>query len=173
MIELMPHSRPPRAERGTRRDARGISFLQHARSWKAVRVIDRAHDAVFGFQPDRKGRRVLYVVFGLVTLIGWLGFAAGYPMLSDRLTLLLWMIAAGSCFAAAYHVDSNGLWAVSGSAMLMACSWRTISLIWFEISGSYPELQSSTALIAVATSGWSMASIGIVAVWGSWLRPNQ
>jgi hypothetical protein len=159
--------------RGTRRDGHGIFVVQDLKSWKSVRVFNRAHSAIFGYVPNRRGRRVLYLIFAALTALGWLGFTAGYPMLSDRVTPLGWALATASCFVAACHVDSPGAWVLSGSAVLTACFWRATSLVWFEVVGPAPELQDGRALIAIAFAGWSMATIGVVAAWSVWLRPNQ
>lgn len=133
----------------------------------------RAHGALFGYQPDRTGRRLIYAVFGLLTILSFVGFTAGYPMLSDRLTPLLFMMAAAACLVGVWHVDSPGIWTASGTLVLAASAWRTLSLLWFEFTDSYPPHQSSSALIAVAVAGWAMATTGCIAVWGAWLRPDQ
>lgn len=133
----------------------------------------RAHRALFGYEPSRSGRRLIYSVFAILVIIGWYGFVSGYPMLSDRFTPFLWAAAGASCIVGAVKVDYQWPWVVSGVVMVAACAWRTLSLVWFELVGEYPAEQAGPSLIAVAVAGWSMATIGVVAVWGSWLRPDQ
>jgi hypothetical protein len=159
--------------RGTRRDVIRTSTLQAVKSWQAVAMFFRAHGALFGFQPDRDARRLLYALFAALITIGWYGFVAGYPMLSDRFTPLVWAAAAAACIVGAINVDSPTAWVASGTTVLMACGWRALSLLWFEFTGAYPSGQAGSSLIAVAFAGWSMATVGVVAIWGAWLRPDQ
>lgn len=148
-------------------------MLQAVKSWQSVAMFFRAHGALFGYRPDRTGRRILYALFGGLTILSFVGFTMGYPMLSDRLTPLLWMMAAASCLIGVWHVDSPGVWTASGTLVLAASLWRTLSLLWFEFTDSYPHEQASSSLIAIAVAGWAMATVGSIAVWGAWLRPDQ
>lgn len=112
-------------------------------------------------------RRALYGALAVILSIAHYGSNALTG--GDQVAPLLFAAAAAACLIGMVRVRSEFVWALSGWAAFAAFTWRLGQIVVIRLGLTSQEPPDSAAM-AFAT--YTLALLGIPAVWWLWLKPR-